>query len=112
MTSAPSETTNTAVRMRPPARDPERVALRKIDDDFQRPVAAIAIRLERLLHVRERKSMRDEPRRVDPAARNRPLRDLHERTEIAGHARVNRQAPAHDGLERDVDPRVGRNAEV
>ncbi len=55
--------------------------------------------------------MRHEPRRVDAALRDGALRDGDEWTQILRHARVNRQALAHDGIEGNVVHPIGRNAE-
>src|ERR1043166_1342093 len=89
-----------------------RAAILEINDHLQRSIAPIAIRFKRLLNLRKRKSMRDEPRRIDVPAPDGPLRDLHERPQVLGHARVNREALAHDWLERDLDILSRRDAEV
>src|ERR1044072_7862889 len=80
-----------------------RAAILEINDHLQRSIAPIAIRFKRLLNLRKRKSMRDEPRGIDVPAPDGPLRDLHERPQDLGHPRVNREGLAHDWVHRGPD---------
>ena len=60
----------------------------KINDHLQCSVATIAIRFERLLHLREREPVGNETSGIDSTAGDHALRDPDEWTKILGHGKL------------------------